>query len=563
VTSRQWRDRDDWLKLRRQQKKWAGIRAIDADDLVTWLERAPSVYLWISEQLGREPRDIRTPDVWWDRWISQTRIVLPHSFLLAGRDEVVTQIRDALGQPPRPVTVVGPSQEEALAIVCASLLGNSDEVDELRARAVTVSAPGAWDRLVDSDNALVLIPNFDDADITSAVRKGRHVVIPLGRDARQDHGHIVVPLLDRGVAAEAILDEAAGITRDVANHRAAHAYRNLLSLRRTLAVNPRFAGPPWSEGEQGRRLAPLVLAGSWSDDIEGDRTAIEMLTGRSYAEIEGDLAAWAAQDDAPVMPIGQAWRIVSKEDAWDLVAPLITKTTLTRFHKVAVQILEEHDPALDVPPERRFMAAVVGEPRTWSPRLRQGLAHTAAFLGGYVADTQLADGATGERHAQRIARAVTERANADPAGRAWQSLADVLPLLAEAAPDAVLDAVEVGLGGTRPCCARSSSAPSWGRRSAPRRPTSAWSGHWRLSPGRPRTGAEPRARSRAWPRLTPRRTPTSIPGLRAAWPTCSTCTARRRPCHSRAASTSSTGCAIGHLRRHGGCCGRPCPRVCP
>jgi hypothetical protein len=70
VTSRLWRDRDDWLKLQRRQKKWAGVRAIDADDLVIWLEHAPSVYLWISEQLGREPRDVRTPDTWWDRWIS-------------------------------------------------------------------------------------------------------------------------------------------------------------------------------------------------------------------------------------------------------------------------------------------------------------------------------------------------------------------------------------------------------------------------------------------------------------------------------------------------------------
>ena len=450
VTSRQWRDRDNWLKLRRKEKKWADVRAIDADDLVTWLERAPSVYLWISEQLGREPRNVRTPDAWWDRWISQTRDVLPRSFLLAGRDEAVTQIRDALGQPPGPLTVVGPSQEEALAIVSASVLGDSDEVDELRARAVIVSAPGAWERLVDSDNALVLIPNFDDADITSAVRKGHHVVIPLGRDARPAEGHIVVPQLDRAVAADAILDEAARITRDVANHRAAHAHRNLLSLRRTLAVNPRFARPPWSEGEQGRRLAPLVLGGSWSDDIEGDRTAIETLTGRAYAEIEDDLAAWAAQDDAPVMRIGQAWRIVSKEDAWDLVSPLITNTILTRFHKVAVQILEEHDPALDVPPEHRFMAAVVGKPRTWSPRLRQGIADTSAFLGGYVAGTRLADGATGEQHAQRVVRAITEHANADPTGRAWQSLADVLPLLAEAAPDAFLDAIDVGLGGDPP-----------------------------------------------------------------------------------------------------------------
>ena len=47
----------------------------------------------------------------------------------------------------------------------------------------------------------------------------------------------------------------------------------------------------------------------------------------------------------------------------------------------------------------------------------------------------------------RNVRAVTEHANADPTGRAWQSLADVLPLLAEAAPDVFLDA---GLAGDPP-----------------------------------------------------------------------------------------------------------------
>jgi hypothetical protein len=449
VTSRIWRERDDWRDTRRKEQKWADVRAYDADDLVTWLERAPSVHYWISEQLDRQPRDVQTPDKWWDRWVSQTRVVLPRAFLLAGRGNVVTEIRDALANAPQVVTVVAPSGEEALAIVCASLLGD-DEVDALHARAVIVSAPGAWERLVDSDNPLVLIPNFDDADIVSARNKGHHVVIPLGRDARHAQGHIVVPLLDRATAAESILDEAAGMTRNVANRHATHAHRNLLSLRRTLAVNPRFARPPWSEGEQGRRLAPLVLAGSWSDDVDGDRTAIEALTGRPYADIEGDLASWAAQDDAPVTRTGQVWRVVSKEDAWDLVSALITKTTLGQFHKVAALILEEDDPALDVPAERRFMAAVVGEPRVYSSRLRAGIADTVAFLGGYVAKESLNDGATGEQHAQRVVRAVTERAKADAAGRAWQSLADILPLLAEAAPDAFLDAVDIGLRGDPP-----------------------------------------------------------------------------------------------------------------
>jgi hypothetical protein len=282
---------------------------------------------------------------------------------------VVTQFRDALDKPPGPMTVIAPSREEALAIVCASLLGDGDEIDAARSRALIVSAPGAWDRLVDSAHSLVLIPSFDDADIASALSRGHHVVIPVGRDARHADADIVVPLLDRQKATQALVDGAAGVGHDLADRYAGHARRNLLSLRRTLAINPKFERPRWSQGAEGRRLAPLVLAGSWSDDVEGDREAIARLTGRPYTDVEGDLAIWSALDDAPLIGTGPLWRVVSKEDVWDLVSALITKTDLNRFHEVASLVLQEPDPALDVPADRRFMASVVGGPRTYSPRL--------------------------------------------------------------------------------------------------------------------------------------------------------------------------------------------------
>ena len=191
---------------------------------------------------------------------------------------------------------------------------------------------------------------------------------------------------------------------------------------------------------------PLVLAGSWSEDVEGDREAIEALTGRPYADVEGDLAVWSAMDDTPLLRSGSAWRVVSKEDAWDLVSRLVTPTDLTRFHELAPRVLEEPDPALDVPLDRRFMAAVVGEPRTCSPRLRQGIADTAAFLGGYATDEVLRDAS--HRQATRSpcwSRPSPTTPTRIATGRAWQSLADVLPLLAEAAPDTFLDAVDTGL----------------------------------------------------------------------------------------------------------------------
>ena len=268
--------------------------------------------------------------------------------------------------------------------------------------------------------------------------------------------------------------------------------------RMRTATSCRSAGPSrstrGSRSRRGPRGSRAVTSPRWSSRARGpttstgDRTAIETLTGRPYAEVEGDLAAWAAQDDAPVTRTGQAWRIVSKEDAWDLVSALITKTTLNRFHDVAARVLEEHDPALDVPAERRFMATVVGEPRTYSPRLRAGIADTVAFLGGIRRATS---GSTTGRPASSMPSAWSVRSPSTPTPIPPGGPGSRSPMFSRCSPRRRRTPSSTpsrsASAGTRPCCARSSSTPSWGRRSAPRRRTSVWSGRWRPSPGRPRT----------------------------------------------------------------------------
>ena len=334
------------------------------------MERAPRAHIRISEMLGRKPRDVKTPEAWWETWHAQTHPAFPRSFLLAGREGLCSALAAALALPARHViTVLGPSSTEALAVVCASLVSDDSEAaDKTGTRALVVSDAHVWDRLVDSDHALVLIPTFEDADVSAALRRGHHVVVPVADDVPPRGIAVEVPPLDRWKAAEALLAQDNALSRDAADRYAGHAGRNLISFRRTIAVTPAIKRPPWAEGPAAGRLAPLVLAGSWSDDAEGDRTAIAMLTGRDYSDVEGDLAAWSALEDPPLYRSGRIWRLVSKDDTWNLLSPLITRTHLSRFHELAAQVLHEPDPALDAEPQRRFMANIIGQPRTHSVR---------------------------------------------------------------------------------------------------------------------------------------------------------------------------------------------------
>jgi len=70
-----------------------------------------------------------------------------------------------------------------------------------------------------------------------------------------------------------------------------------------------------------------------------------------------------------------------------------------------------------------------------------------------MGSARLSDGVSGTDHARRLVREILSRARGDGSGLTWSSFADVLPLLAEAAPEAFLDAVHDDLDQYKPLLA--------------------------------------------------------------------------------------------------------------
>ena len=99
----------------------------------------------------------------------------------------------------------------------------------------------------------------------------------------------------------------------------------------------------------------------------------------------------------------------------------------------------EADPRLELQPDQRWAANIYGHNRRFSGHLRRGLAETYAMLAGRSERTL--DHANPASRADALVRELF--ATPTDANR-WYALADVLPLLAEAAPVAFLDAVERG-----------------------------------------------------------------------------------------------------------------------
>ncbi len=449
VTPRRWTGgKDKWATQRRQEGKWADVRALDADDLETWLETAPPVHTWLSLLLGKHPEGAIDLDSYWADWSYVTQPPTSPEFVLSGRAGTAKSIVQWLKGTAPSLILRGESRDEALAIFAAAVQQLPDEEREsVVARSAVVSKAAAWDQMVATDKPLVLIPRFDVAEAVSrATRSGHRVVVTLGRaDSTSEHA-IVVPRLSTADAAKAL--EAAGIPEEKASGLAALARRSLTSYRRRLATNPALQQPQWACPAEGPRLLPALLAGAWNGVNDADRQVLAALANEQYDHLQQTLVRWANEEDPPVRKVGNAWCVASKEDAWSLLSRYLSSDNLERFEATALNILGAPDPALEMPEDERWLAGIKGQVPKHSELLRKGFADALAMIGARGGEVPVATGTTAGDYAKLIVRRLLGLANAD--WKVWASLSSSLPLLAEAAPDSFLGAVDAGLSGEHP-----------------------------------------------------------------------------------------------------------------
>ena len=437
VTTRRFRNKRAWMNNRRQESHWRDVRALDADDLIACLGQAPAVAGWLARIIGKLPETGVVPlDEWWEEWSSVTQPQIIPELVIAGRSAEV----DALGEwgkgAPGHWYVQGDTRDEAIAFLTGAAHSATEQWGaELLAKALVVKTEDVWRSLERHAMPLVLVRDFNGGVSPQvAVSGGHHVLTPL--DASQDpqgNGQ-TLQRLGRDDTSAALAKM--GLPESKVDDLVGKTARRLPVLRRFLIEEAGFPEPDWAAGATGSLVA-LVLIGQWEEDNEGDRKIIEDLIGKPFAGIEEELASMAGIPDSPVVKVERRWRFTSHEEAWSILAPRLTQTYATRFKELAVTVLGQVSLAFELPSGERYMAAVLGKSLPHSSTLREGVARTLALLGVYPERAKNADSV---RHLplQVVREALSE-------GKGWQIWATLyrdLATLAEAAPDAVLDAVE-------------------------------------------------------------------------------------------------------------------------
>ena len=412
---------------------WKDAKIIDAGDLASALAVAPGVALWLSSVMGRRVNGACSLLSHFHDLSSLNKPPLTPAVFLAGRSALVSDLESFVGGGPALLSIHATSPDD-LRDALAAWWKARVEKGPPNMSGILVQTTAAWDYLRTLDWPMMLV--LEDGvgatpeQITAAISMG-HFLVRRSAVLAAEQPRRLPPFPTQDLFQALV---AVGIESKRAWKLATDSDGSGVVLKYLLAGSG--TQPPWAQGASAAKLAPLVLIGSWDQSIEGDRARVGKIFGQPYAKVEALLRAQLDSNHPLVRFADDQWRVVNREDTWRWLSPQLDLSTCNRYAEAAKQTLEEVDPRYTLAAEKRPFAMLLGVTETHSNLLRIGLAETACLL-------SLRPPPSLKSKAVYIGMSTAAVSlPADGQWQRWASLGSALPLLAEAAPERFLEAVE-------------------------------------------------------------------------------------------------------------------------
>ncbi len=429
---------EDWEKAREKASSWKNVVLIDGAKLEKWLDTAPAVAAKHARQtLKTAPvQGVRSTDEFWSDFSSRFKPSLIEKVLTAEREAAAEQLLAQLMGPPQEIKLIGDALDFVTAFAVAAIRSAHPEAKEfLEARTLIVDTPEAGREVVGKSN-LVFLLRGEAARAPAPFAESGPTLVPLARWQRVTDGTLL-PRQSNFAITRALVEMH--IEEAEADTLARGSGGNLAALERSIPGGA-CENPPWINS--ARLLVPAILAGGWDSANALDKEILALLAGTDgYAAYEREIRGFVHQADAPLEREDTVFKIRAPLDAFIHAGDQIGEDHLELLGPVMEKVFGQLDPDPD-PDQPIYM-------RERSPRhsdwLRDGLATTLVAIAAWQSQARLAIPAgAGQTFANSIVESLPGLGT-DP--RILTSLKSELPLLAEAAPQPFLSALERMLEG--------------------------------------------------------------------------------------------------------------------
>ena len=447
VTPRNWPGKTKWAKSKQEEGDWKAVRAFDASDLEQWLGESIPAQMWLAEHLAMPVSGFETLDQCWQRWEEASEPKMTPKMFESSIIVYRKPFKEWLEKPSeKPFVVAADSTDEALAFL-ACLFRDEDIATRWEDLAAVFKSAETLRTLAASSSPFIPIVHTEEAERElAALYRRLHCIIVRPRNAIDSKPDIALDLLNHETFEQALAEM--GIEDDKAERLARESGRSPTILRRRLSQIDAIRKPQWSgDVEIARSLIPMTLIGAWHAKSNADCEIISRLADRKYQETEESVARLLQCDDCPVWSVGEYRGVASKIDALFAINRCVTEKHLTDFFCLAKDVLSESDPALDLPEDKRWAAALYDKVPDHSPALREGICETLVILsvhGNNLFQERL--GIDVESRVSLLIRRLLTPLTLDK----LLSHDRNLPHYAEAAPDEFLRLLEVNLQQSQP-----------------------------------------------------------------------------------------------------------------
>ena len=444
VTTRPWAGAKEWAFQQQPKHPWRSITVLDATDLRSWIEESLGVQLWLMDRMGLKREGFQWLRETVRDWSSAADPPPGTALLKSSVERHFTAWREWLRSPPRnSLTIIGESTGEALLFLQALIEHGASQPPRTPIEGLCLSTDEALRHLVGSPPSdVVVIPTNESVrDLAVAHSSVLRVVLPATGQPR-----VMNPLNVYPAGITAVRDFLVGAGVD--SGRAALLARSSggsVSVLRRLTHKDGTGAPDF---QLPNRLSPVLAAaglfGIWDAGSEADRRVVLRLTGqRCDEDLEEAWAELLALPESPVWMDGERRGVNSRLDTWQrFTEGKITPQALDRYFATVGTALEEAP--LDRPGDRLLLPMDYQALRDSqvSGELLRGLAQGLVLLAAF-----------GDRMNQRLvgprvsarAEQVVFTALEDMTVDRLRALHTVMPLLAEAAPEAFLEMMEADL----------------------------------------------------------------------------------------------------------------------
>ena len=428
-----------WEIEKNASSDWKAVKVIDGPRLAQWLDITPCMQVWLKDQMNQSLNGVRTLETMWKRWEASFAPAFNPSFfdgrvrLFRGMFETWLNRND--GQI---LTIRADSTDEALAFIYC--LCNHADSSRWQSRALYMTNADTASMHISAGQDFLYITDKEEVEREFVpIKKACHFIV-IRYCIEEDSSAI-----DLGPVSQIDFMEAlkqSGVTESHAGDLYRKSGASLTLLRRLMCVNNNQAllNPVWSKKRgYAKLLVVAALLGVFHEESRAEIQVWSELSGLAENELLDQLQDILEMEDSPLWRSGKSIGVKSK---FDVLSRCISKrhdTVVKQFYSVASRVLASgHDMYEGVHEGEEWYRSLEWH-SDFSQSFQRSICISMILLDEYYHVWQMSC------NIEDANKGIFQSCFPSFDWRKIGQCVELLPYLAEAAPDTFLDALDADI----------------------------------------------------------------------------------------------------------------------